>query len=212
MSAPEPLHAIPGMSRILEFGSWATLLAVAALSLPLGGCAMAVGAAAGVAGAGAVALDRRPPATIAHDEAIEWEVRRLLGSGSGFSGGAFHVDVTSYNRVVLLTGEVPEEAAKQAIGRRAGKVADVRSVHNELAVRPAIPFSARANDSWISARIKAALVTTGPPTAPANVRVVTGNGVVFLMGIVTREEAGTVTDVVRRTPGVRQIVRLFEYR
>ena len=166
---------------------------------------------AAAAASASFAADRRTVGTMVEDETIEWKLRVALDD-AGLTGGDFHVNVTSFNRVVLLTGEVPNQEAKGKAGERAHRVAEVRGVHNELTVGPPVPVTVRASDTVITARVKLAVARSGAPRAGTNIKVVTSNGVVFLMGLVTREVSEVATAAIRTVPGVRQIVRLFEYR
>ena len=180
----------------------------------LGGCTpVMVAGTAGVAGTGAAAVDRRTLGTMVEDEGIEWKVRSAINEASLSSDESHNVNVTSFNRITLLTGQVPDEEAKQRAAVRASQVDQVRGVHNELVVGVPSPLSTRSADTLITGRVKLALVTSGDPPPPTNVnvKVVTENGVVFLMGLVTREESEAITATVARVQGVRQIVRLFEY-
>ena len=120
-----------------------------------------------------------------------------------------HVNVTSYNRLVLITGEVPREADKAAIEQVVSKVEAVRSVVNDLVVGEASTVSARANDSVISGKVKASFVDAKDLQAQA-AKVVTERGVVYLMGRVTEREAGRFADVARSVDGVRKVVKVFE--
>ena len=208
MTALDPFRQLPVMSKLPL--SFSILPAIAAL---LGGCATAtIVGTAGVAGTGTAAVDHRTLGTMVEDEAIEWKVREAVGQ-EGFKGDDYNVKVTSFNRIVLLTGEVPDEETKQRAATRASQVAQVRGVHNELVVAAPSSLSSRAADTLVTGRVKLALLTAdglAPPTN-LNVKVVTESRVVFLMGLVTREESEAITAAVRAVPGVRQIVRLFEY-
>lgn len=181
------------------------LLALCAALLPgLTGCFPVV--ATGVATTAAVAADRRTTGTILEDEQLEWkigdEIQRALGDRA-------HVNVTSFNRLVLLTGEVPSEAARQQAEAIARKGENVRAVVNELVVAPPSTLGARANDTTLTTQVKARLVGNRDVAAHL-VKVVTEGGVVYLMGIVTRREADAATHVARTTVGVKRVVRVFE--
>ena len=180
----------------------------------LGGCAppFIVGTA-GVAGAGVAAADERTLGTMVEDEGIEWKIRGAIHEAGLGEDDRHHVSVTSFNRIALLTGQVPDEEAKRRAGAEAGGTDQVRGVHNELVIGPPTSHATRAADTVITGRVKLALVNTRdlrPPTN-LNTKVVTEDGAVFLMGLVTRDQAEAITAAVRGVPGVRQIVRLFEY-
>ena len=179
----------------------------------LGGCtAPVIVGAAGVAGAGTAAVDERPVGTMVADEGIEWRTRGAINQAGLAEDERHNVKVTSFNRIVLLTGQVPDEETRQRAAAEAGAVARVRGVHNELVIGKPTTLGTRSVDTVITGRIKIALATSGKlrPPLNLNVKVVTEDGVVFLMGLVTREQSEAVTAVVGTIPGVRQIVRLFE--
>ena len=179
----------------------------------LGGCtAPVVVGAAGAAGAGTAAVDERPVKTMVADEGIEWRTRGAINQAGLAEDDHHNVKVTSFNRIVLLTGQVPDEETRQRAAAEAGAVARVRGVHNELVIGKPTTLGTRSVDTVITGRVKIALATSGKlrPPLSLNVKVVTEDGVVFLMGLVTREQSEAVTAVVGTIPGVRQIVRLFE--
>ncbi|MCU0898177.1 MAG: BON domain-containing protein [Burkholderiales bacterium] len=183
----------------------AVVAVVLAATTLLGGCAAAVigGAAAGGA---MVATDRRLSDVIAADERIEWTVLNRLNDRFK---DQIHVNVTSFNRNVLLTGEAATDSVKQEAERLAAGVAEVRSVTNELAVGPASSLTSRSNDSYITSQVKARLVGA-EGVNPLHVKVVTEAGVVYLMGLLTQKEADVATRVARQTSGVRKVVQVFE--
>lgn len=182
------------------------LLCCALLALPLQGCVeMAV-----VGGAGMAALgyeDRRTAGTIVEDEGIE------LRAGNRVSerfGDKVHVNVTSYNRSVLVTGEVPDENTKAEVEKLVQGVSHVRSIVSELRIAAPSSFSARANDSGITGKVKARFLDAGKFSA-VHVKVVTEASVVYLLGWVTEAEANAAVEIARTTGGVRKVVKVFEY-
>jgi osmotically-inducible protein OsmY len=180
------------------------LLLVAALPL-LGGCVVAaVGGAA--AGGVLVAEDRRTVGTITEDQGIEIRMSSRLDDRLRSA----HINTTSFNRVVLLSGEVPNAAAREEAERIARGVENVRGVHNELQVSGNSSLTVRSNDSFITSKVKTRFVDAQKFNA-VHVKVVTENSVVFLMGLVKRAEADAATDLARTTSGVQKVVRLFEY-
>lgn len=181
---------------------WLTL--VAALPL-LGGCAVAV---LGGAAAGGVLLaeDRRTVGTMTEDQGIELKA----GSRIGERVRDAHLNITSFNRLILLTGEVPSAAAREDAERVARAVENVRGVFNEVQVAGNTALSSRTNDAYLTSKVKARFVD-GQKFNPVHVKVVTENSVVYLMGLVKRAEAEGATEVARTTGGVRKVVRLFEY-
>jgi osmotically-inducible protein OsmY len=161
---------------------------------------------AGFAGSALVASDRRTSGTQLEDETIELRgsarVRDTLGEKA-------HVNVTSYNRQVLLTGEVPTERDKQLVAGLVEKVENVKTVVNELAVMQPTNLSSRSNDLVVSGKIKASLVDSRDLFANA-FKIVTERNTVYVMGRVTQREANSATNVIRNVSGVNKVVRLFE--
>ena len=157
-------------------------------------------------GGSMVALDRRTSGAQLEDEAIELKgasrVRDVLGDRG-------RVSVTSYNRLVLVTGEVPTEANRAAVERVLTGIDNARSIVNEVAVMPSSSLSTRSNDALLTGKVKASFVDTKDIFANS-AKVVTQRGTVFLMGRVTDREAGRLTEVARGVNGVRKVVRLFE--
>ncbi len=179
-------------------------LAAAVLATTLTGCAPLVlgGAAVGTL----VAVDRRTSGSQIEDETIELRAGSRLGE---VLGSRAHINVTSYNRQVLLTGEVPDEAAKQLAEQTVAKVDNVRSVVNELGVMSASTLTQRGTDAFITGKVKASLVDAKDLTATA-FKVVTERGAVYLMGRVTQRESERATAIVRGISGVNRVVRVFE--
>lgn len=161
-------------------------------------------------GGGAAAIgaieDRRTSGTMLDDDSIETRVRRSLRE---LYGENTHVNVTSYNRTVLLTGEVPDAARRAEVEKLAQGIGNVRTVVNELQTGSPSSLGARANDSLVTARVKARLLDSNKVN-PLHVKVVTEAGVVYLMGLVTEQEASDAVDIARTTGGVIKVVRIFE--
>ncbi|MCI1191685.1 BON domain-containing protein [Calidifontimicrobium sp. SYSU G02091] len=184
--------------------AWLLVAAIAGSTL-LAGCAPLVlgGAAVGTV---LVANDRRTAGIQLEDQAIELKGRNRARDVVGDRG---HVNVTSYNRIVLLTGEVPTDADRARVEEAVKGVDNVRSVVNELAVMPASSLTERANDGLLTSRVKASFIDVKDLDATA-VKVVTERGVVHLMGRVTEAEAQRATELARGVRGVQKVVRVFE--
>ncbi len=180
--------------------------AAAALAVPaLQGCFPLVATGVGV---GAMMYnDRRTSGAIVEDEGIEWRTARAFREKFG---DTVHVNVTAFNRNVLLTGEVPNEQLRGDVERWAASVANVRNVINETVVGGFSSLTSRSNDALITSKVKGRLVDAGNVSAN-HVKVVTEAGNVFLMGLVTMREADLATEIARRTSGVHKVVRVFEY-
>jgi osmotically-inducible protein OsmY len=183
--------------------SLAVLLSLAAVLL-LAGCPAAI------IGGGAVAYgtieDRRTSGTMIDDDSIETRISRGVRERYGENT---HVNVTSFNRSVLLTGEVPEEARRAEIEKLAQGAGNVRNITNELQMGAPSSLGARANDSYITTKVKGRILDSNKVN-PIHVKVVTEAGVVYLMGIVTEQEAADAVDVARNTGGVVKVVRIFD--
>jgi osmotically-inducible protein OsmY len=182
----------------------ALVLALAALTV-LPACAPLVVGGVAVGGT-MMATDRRTSGNQVEDQAIELKAPDRIKQAIGSNG---HINVTSYNRVVLLTGEVPTEADRAAAGQAVARVESVRSVVNELAVMGNSSFTARSNDSFITGVVKAALLDAKDMQSNA-IKVVTERGIVYLMGLVTEREATRASDIARGQSGVQKVVRVFE--
>ena len=180
-------------------------LAAAALAGSLAGCAPLVIGGGAVVGT-LMATDRRTTGTQVEDEGIEMRtasrIRETLGD-------RVHVNVTSYNRQVLLTGEVPTAADGQKVEQIAQGVDNVRSVVNDLGVMPASSLTQRSRDAFISTKVRASLVDAKDLSANA-FKVVTERDVVYLLGRVTQREAKRSAEIARGVDGVRKVVRVFE--
>jgi osmotically-inducible protein OsmY len=142
------------------------------------------------------------------DEAIE--NKAISSIGKGIPNGAAHINVTSFNRNVLVSGEALTNADRAEVARLVGNVANVRNVYNEVLVAPLSTVSARSNDTVITGDVKMGFTQTSNFSAD-HVKVVTEAGTVFLMGLVDHNEASIATDVASRTNNVQRVVKLFEY-
>jgi osmotically-inducible protein OsmY len=179
------------------------LATVAGVSL-LSGCAPLV--VGGAVVGGLVAVDRRTSGTQVEDEAIELKVANAI---SKELGERVHLNVTSYNRRVLLTGEIRSEADRSRATLLAQSQENVKEVVNDLAIGAASSVSQRTRDTVTTGQVKAAFVDAKDLQASA-VKVVTERGIVYLMGRVTPREAQRATDIARGTSGVAKVVKVFE--
>jgi osmotically-inducible protein OsmY len=183
-----------------------TLLLPALLAAAFGSLSACAPLVVGGATVGTMAmLDRRTSGTQVEDETIELRA----GSRVRDAVPAGHINVSSYNRQVLITGEVPTEAAKQQAGDLVAKVENVKGVVNELGVMGATSMTARSSDTFITGQVKASILDDKNLYSGA-FKVVTERGVVYLMGRVTRTEADRATQIARGVGGVQRVVRIFE--
>ena len=172
----------------------------------LGGCAAVVvgGAATGTA----VALDRRTAGVYVSDQEIE--LRALARLRETFPQKTDNISATSYNRQVLLTGQVPDEATRSRASEVVKVIPDVRTVFNELTVSGTTSLTSDANDVALTSQVKARMLRD-ERVPGTKIKVVTEASVVYLMGLVTKTEAEAATDIARTTSGVAKVVTLFEY-
>ena len=191
------------MKSIHQTLAW-TALAIGTLTAAQGCIPVIVG---GTGAAVAMATDRRSSGTYVEDEGIEWKAGNRINERLG---DKVHVNVTSFNRKLLLTGEAFNEASREEAGRIAAAVENVKEVVNDLRIAPTSTLSARGNDSYISSKVKARFVDQ-KDFRIQQVKVTTEAGTVFLMGLVTEKEGNAATEVARTTNGVQKVVRVFEY-
>ncbi len=174
--------------------------------LVLQGCAAALIGAGGTA-AVSTAFERRTTSAIFTDESMALTIRDRI---SERFGTLTHVNVAPYNRVVLLTGEAPDQATRAAIEADVRDIANVRGVVNEIQIAPPSSLADRANDSLITARVKTRFLDADKFNA-VHVKVVTEAGAVYLLGIVTEQEANDAVEIARTTGGVIKVVKMFGY-
>jgi osmotically-inducible protein OsmY len=189
----------------MKKAGWFALICALSAGLLLQGC-VPVAAVVGGATVGSI-NDRRTSGTQIDDEGIELRASNRI---SERFGSLAHVNVTAFNRSVLLTGEVPNAATKAEIEKLVSGVTNVRGVTNDLQVAGSSALTSRANDTYLTSKVKARFVDVNHFN-PFHVKVVTENSTVYLLGIVTEAEAKSATEIARTTGGVRKVVRLFEY-
>jgi osmotically-inducible protein OsmY len=181
------------------------ILVLVLLTPVLGGCVAAL-IGAGAAGA-MVATDRRSTGAYTDDETIEWKTSDAIREKFG---DKVHVNVTSFNRIALLTGEAPTEEIRQEIQKIAQGTKSVRDVRNEITVGKPTELQNWSDDSYITSKVMANMLGNSDVNQ-YHVKVVTENGVVYLMGLVTRKEGDAAAQVASATSGVKRVVKVFEY-
>ena len=197
------MHVASKFNSLSKFILTAALAAT--ITTQLTGCFGVV--AGGAAAGGAIAADRRTSGIYVEDENIELKAVKFMEIDLGENA---HVNVTSYNRNVLLTGEVPDDAAKAKAEAAVKAITNVRNITNELAVGPKTSISSRSNDTYLTSKIKTKFVTEN--SFPANyVKIVSENSVVYLLGIVNKTEADAAAAIASNTDGVEKVVKVFEY-
>jgi osmotically-inducible protein OsmY len=163
--------------------------------------------AGGAAAGGAIAADRRTSGIYVEDENIELKAVKYVETTLGENT---HVNITSYNRNVLLTGETPDEATKAKAEAFVKSIENVRAITNDIAVGPKSSLGSRSNDTYLTSKVKTQFVTENKFQANY-VKVVTENSVVYLLGIVNKAEADAAVEIARNTDGVSKVVKVFEY-
>ena len=183
-------------------------LALAAVSV-LTGCHLAVlvGSATGAYVATDIAMDRRTTRVILDDEHIGSIASERIGIRTGDKA---HINALSFNYTVLLTGEAPDAGMKAVIEKAVREIPRVKNVVNEIQIAGVSSLASRSNDTYLTGKIKSNFVAA-VKFAPSHVKVVTEDGTVYLLGIVTREEANAATEIARSITGVQRVVRVFEY-
>lgn len=181
-----------------------TLILIAALAPALQGCFPVI---AGGVGAGiSLANERRTSGIFIEDQSIELKAQSRLSEKLKDA----HINVTSYNLALLMTGEAPTPTIRAEAESIVQAIPNVRRIFNEVAIMPVSNFSARSNDGFLTTKVKGRMVEANKFNS-IHVKVVTEASVVYLLGIVTRKEAEDATEIARTTTGATKVIRLFEY-
>lgn len=178
---------------------------VSSLCLSLAACPLIL--LGGVAGGALIATDRRSVGTQTDDREIQIRCAAQL---AGDLPSAAHVNVAAFNRRVLLVGEVPDANSKKLASAIARNVGNVQGVVNEIAIQGASSLGSRSNDSFITSKVKTSIIAEKNLSAN-DFKVVTERGIVYLMGLVTRDEGNNAAEVASKVPGVLQVVKVFQY-
>lgn len=192
----------------MHFNKIVVFSALLITSLLSGCAAVAVGGATtGVA----VVHDRRSTGTVIDDQGIEFKALGFLYGVDKIRINT-HINATSYNGMLLLTGEAPTEELRQDIASRASRIPNVVKVHNEIILAAPSSVVSRSSDGYITSKAKVALLNISNIKGfdPTRVKVVTENGVVYLLGLLKQHEVSPVTETIRRVGGVQRVVKLVE--
>jgi osmotically-inducible protein OsmY len=175
------------------------------------GCAPIVVGGAAAAG-GAAAYTRRSAGTFVDDEGIELKARLAIFDDKQLNS-QIHINIISYNEVVLMVGQAPTEQLRTEAEAKVKSVPKVRLIHNEMTIAAPSSLMSRSSDTIITGKVKAKIlgITGENDNDGLRTKVVTENGVVYLMGLLTRQEADAVTNTARQVGGVQKVVKLFEY-
>jgi len=177
------------------------------LVLVLQGCAAAV--VAGAATGAAVAYDRRTAGSIVDDEAVEVKASAGINADNQLKDQA-HINVTSMNGIVLLSGEAVSAEARDRVLSQVRTIPSIRRIHNEIRIAPLSSFGARSTDSWYTSKVKSRLLFTRDLDSN-RIKVVTENGTVYLMGLVTKTEGAIAANSTAQVDGISGVVKLFEF-
>lgn len=164
----------------------------------------------GAAGGASVINDPRTAGSQVEDESIELKAGNAL-HGQKDLAQQVHINVTSYNQIVLLSGEAPTEDMRTRVFELVKGIEKVRTTHNEVTIAAPSPLTARTNDSWLTTSVKARIVGAKELNA-IRIKVVTEAGTVYLLGLVTQQEADLAAQIASQTAGVQRVVKLFEYQ
>lgn len=189
-----------------------SLLIVSTLAATLltSGCAGLIVGGAGAAVASTL-HDRRTPGTVIDDRNLKATIGRKLSSDA-YLGDYSHTNLTVYNGVVLVTGEASSQAVAQRIIATVKQTQNIKRIESDIYIGPKSALMSRGNDSAITTKVKAALLSLKMPKFdPTLVSVSTERGNVYLMGIVTRQEGDAIADVASRVAGVKSVIKVFEY-
>lgn len=184
------------------------LITIITLLLSLQGCIFVAGAAAGAAGIAAV-YDHRKLGNIVDDQRIVKQTADAISASPGMRDKA-RIEVACFNRVVLLTGEATTPELRQQAEAIARNIPNVNRVYNEITIQGPVSSMINASDSWITTKIKSQMLAT-KDLKSGTIKVVTENGTVYLLGIVTREQADMAVEISRQTAGVQKVVKIFQY-
>jgi len=176
--------------------------------ITLHGCAAPLLVAGGAAGA-TLANDRRTPSAFIDDQKTEARIHNLVANDKILSKDS-HISVTSFNGIVLLTGQVLHQSQRDRIAALMKDQRGIKRLHNEIQVAAPTSMQSRSRDSWLTTKVKSALLRHKTLNA-LQVKVVTENDVVYLMGLVTRAEGSAAAAAVQQVSGVRGVIKVFEY-
>lgn len=193
MRKSTPAQALLGMALLVSLSG----SLVGCFPLVVGGVAMGAAATA----------DRRTLGAQTEDKSITVKAEVRLAN---LGGDTSHINIASFNRKVLITGEVPDRRTREAAEREVRAIEGVQNVYNELEVAGPASYTSRSSDALVTTRVKASLVEMKTISA-ASFKVVTENGTVYLMGRVTQREGDVATDVTKSVAGVQKVVKLLEY-
>jgi|SRR5579862_9924704 len=185
------------------------LLAITGLALSLQGCIFVVGAAAGAA-AVAVVYDHRTIANTIQDTKLANSVSDAIKAVPALHDES-HIEITAFNNVVLLTGETPNAAWREQAETLAKSAAGNVRVYNQISIQGPTSALTRTSDSWLTTKIKAQMLAE-EDLKSSSIKVITENGVVYLIGSVTQQQANIAVDIARQASGTQKVIKIFQYK
>ena len=188
------------------------VLLFVAIVFSLQGCVAAVviaGAATAAVAGGAIIADNRSTKTIMEDRDLTYKIQEKLANDPELQGKV-HIEVASFNGVVLLDGQAPTAELRDRAVSLANSVAKIKLLHNEITLEYATGSSVRTHDSWITTKVKSSLVAE-QGLSSAQMKIVTENGTVYLMGLVTKGQGDLAAKKASQVESVKKVVKLFEY-
>jgi len=193
----------------MNFSNVRALLAIFLIATVVSGCAGAliVGAGTGVS----IVHDRRTAGTVVEDQAIEFKAAARVRRHKELKSHS-HINITSYNRVVLITGEAETNEIRDRIATIVSETPSVRRIHNEITIGLPASTGSRLRDTWITTKAKTSLFKIKKAGFdPTRIKILTENNTVYLMGLVTRDEGNAAVDRIKNLKGVKRVVKIFEY-
>jgi len=185
------------------------ILLVLSVICVLQGCVpIMAGATVGAVG-GSILYDRRPIKVMMRDDDIAYAIEKKLFEVDNIRTKC-HVAITSYNGVVLLVGQAPTQALKDQIATIARTVSSIKRLYNEITIGAPTSYLTRTSDAWITTKVKTKLLSV-KHLKSGQFKILTEDGTVYMLGIVSRSQAQTAVNIVRRVGGVQKVVKVFEY-
>ena len=188
-----------------------SVLVLATICMTLSGCVAVVAGTAATTGA-IVSHDRRTTGAVVEDSSIEYKAKNIVDALTpSHQREKVHVNIVSYNGNVLLLGQVPNDVFVHKIIPEIKQIPKVNKIINELTYEPVISLLERSTDSVLTTKVKTAMMMQADKINATRIKVITENSVVYLMGIISKEEESIAVDIARHVKGVKKVVKIFEY-
>ena len=188
-----------------------SVLVLATICMTLSGCVAVVAGTAATTGA-IISHDRRTTGAVVEDSSIEYKAKNIVDALTpSHQREKVHVNIVSYNGNVLLLGQVPNDVFVHKIIPEIKQIPKVNKIINELTYEPVISLLERSTDSVLTTKVKTAMMMQADKINATRIKVITENSVVYLMGIISKEEESIAVDIARHVKGVKKVVKIFEY-